>query len=218
MMAALSTTAGRSAPLWYVFVHVLLLIVVGGDRIAAQTDEPPGPVASSVSRTATALPSTTEDSELIEGDVSPLVYLPFTFHLPALPDFAQHVVDLTNEERLEAGCAPLNVSLQLVTAAQGHSEDMASNDFFSHTGSDGSLPWDRMEAAGYEWREAGENIAAGYSTPESVVAGWMASDGHRANILRCSYQDIGVGYVYLEDDTGAVNYHHYWTQVFGRPR
>lgn len=203
---------------WSVLLLALLLTVIGSDGIAARGDAAPERVASSVSRTAPTLPLTTEDVEIIREDLSPYVYLPFTFHLPVLSDFTRRVVDLTNEERVEAGCAPLSVNVQLVNAAQRHSEDMAFNDFFSHTGSDGSLPWDRMEAAGYEWQEAGENIAAGYQTPESVVSGWMASAGHRANILRCSYQDIGVGYVYLEDDTGAVNYHHYWTQVFGRPR
>ena len=50
------------------------------------------------------------------------------------------------------------------------------------------------------------------------MLGWMGSAGHRANILNCSFRDIGVGYTYLANDTGQVNYHHYWTQDFGAPR
>lgn len=195
-----------------------MLIVASGGRIVAQEEEPPEPVASSLSVTAPAPPRSVEVGETVHGELSHFAYLPLTFHPGLLSDLAQQVVDLTNAERVEAGCPPLSIDLQLVQAAQGHSEDMALSDFFSHTGSDGSRPWDRIEAAGYEWREAGENIAAGYQSPESVVDAWMNSDGHRANILRCSYQDIGVGYFYLADDTGAVNYRHYWTQVFGRPR
>jgi uncharacterized protein YkwD len=56
------------------------------------------------------------------------------------------------------------------------------------------------------------------STPEAVVAGWMNSPGHRANILKPELKEIGVGYYFLADDTGKVNYHHYWTQVFATPR
>ncbi len=94
---------------------------------------------------------------------------------------------------------------------------MAINDFFDHTGSDGSSPGDRIHEAGYQYSRAAENVAAGYTTPEAVVDGWMQSSGHRDNILNCALQDIGVGYYYLENDTGNVNYKHYWTQVFATP-
>lgn len=133
-------------------------------------------------------------------------------------DFAARVVDLVNRRRIDVGCPSLAVDARLTAAAQGHSEDMGINDFFSHTGSDGSLPWDRMEAEGYNWSRAAENIAAGYPTPEDVVAAWMRSTGHRDNILNCALVDTGVGYVYLADDGGSVNYRHYWTQLFGAPR
>ncbi|UBF24763.1 CAP domain-containing protein [Kovacikia minuta CCNUW1] len=61
----------------------------------------------------------------------------------------------------------------------------------------------------------GENIAAGYSTPEQVVQGWINSPGHRANLLNPSYTELGIGYYYLANDTGSVNYKSYWTQDFG---
>ena len=129
---------------------------------------------------------------------------------------ALKVVELTNAERAQVGCAPLNISPQLTAAAQGHSEDMALNDYFDHFSEDGRSPGDRIRAAGYPYWPGGENIAAGYQTPEAVMAGWMSSKkGHRENILNCGYEDIGVGYYYLADDTGNVNYHTYWTQDFG---
>ncbi|UCC51719.1 MAG: CAP domain-containing protein [Anaerolineaceae bacterium] len=130
----------------------------------------------------------------------------------------REVVELVNSERAQVGCPPLQISSQLTAAAQGHSEDMAHNDYFSHTSLDGRSPWDRIRAEGYDFWSAAENIAAGYPTPAAVVAAWIENDGHRANILSCDLEDIGVGYYYLANDTGDLNYHHYWTQNFGRRR
>jgi uncharacterized protein YkwD len=132
--------------------------------------------------------------------------------------FTEQVIALTNQERAQHGCPALTANDQLTNAAQGHSSDMAINDYFSHTGLDGSSPFDRMAREGYEYSRAAENIAVGYTTPERVVEGWMNSEGHRKNILNCDLQQIGVGYYYLDNDTGEVNYKHYWTQVFGTPR
>ncbi|MDX2272677.1 MAG: CAP domain-containing protein [Cyanobacteriota bacterium] len=131
--------------------------------------------------------------------------------------FAQEVVNLTNQERQKAGLAPLTVQSSLTQAAQSHAQDMALKDYFSHTGKDGSSPATRAQRAGYPSGYVGENIAAGYTTPQAVVQGWMNSSGHRANILNPNYKHIGVGYYYLANDTGSVNYTHYWVQVFGAP-
>jgi uncharacterized protein YkwD len=119
------------------------------------------------------------------------------------------VTALTNQERRAAGCDEVSTDERLRTAARSHSEDMATHDYFSHTGRDGSSFVDRAQAAGYP-SPAGENIAYGYATPADVMAGWMNSDGHRRNILNCSHRTIGVGLAY--DPNGRP----YWTQVFGR--
>lgn len=149
------------------------------------------------------------------------LYLPYVVGgLPApTPDdsFAARVVALVNQERAEAGCRPLQIDSRLASAATAHSLDMATNDFFDHVGSDGSSPGDRILDAGYSYSRAGENIAAGYTTPEAVVAGWMNSSGHRDNILNCAFTETGVGYIFLAEDGGQVNYHHYWTHVFAAP-
>ena len=132
-------------------------------------------------------------------------------------ELIKQVVKLTNNERAKAGLQPLRLNNQLVDAAQDHSDDMARDDFFSHTGADGSSVSDRVRASGYQYSTTGENIAAGQTTAAEVVRGWMNSPGHRANILNGNYTEIGVGYEYLQNDTGSVNYNHYWTQVFGTP-
>lgn len=125
------------------------------------------------------------------------------------------VLNLTNAFRAENGLPPLSLNPQLAIAAETHSNNMAQQDFFSHTGADGSSAGDRAQDAGYSSSFVGENIAAGYSTPEAVVQGWIDSQGHRENLLNPDYEEIGIGYVLLDNDTGTVNYNHYWTQVFG---
>ena len=132
-------------------------------------------------------------------------------------DFIDRVVELTNEERTQFGLDPLTADPLLNQAAQTHTENMAELDFFDHTGLDGSSAGDRIEDTGYDFLAWAENIAAGYQTPEAVVEAWMGSDGHRANILDPNLEEIGVGYYFLEEDTGSVNANHYWTQVFGTP-
>ncbi|MGL5080178.1 MAG: CAP domain-containing protein [Microcoleaceae cyanobacterium] len=129
--------------------------------------------------------------------------------------FINRVLELTNDYRAQNAVSPLTLNAQLINAAETHSENMAVQDFFSHTGADGSSVGDRAQAAGYSSSFLGENIAAGYSTPESVVAGWINSSGHRANILNANFTELGVGYAYLDNDLGTVNYNSYWTQVFG---
>ena len=118
------------------------------------------------------------------------------------------MVALVNAERAKAGCGPLKEDPQLRAAAQGHSDDMAKRDFFSHPNPDGADPGKRTTAAGYKWSTYGENIARGQQTPESVMDSWMKSPGHRANILNCSFKDIGVG---IHEGPGGP----WWTQNFG---
>jgi len=148
------------------------------------------------------------------------IFLPLIISSPAsaLGSFATGVVNETNTYRTQQGCPPVTVNAQLTDAAQSHSEDMALSDFFAHTGSDGSTPWQRIERTGYRYSLAAENIAAGYTTPEAVVQGWLNSVSHRDNILDCNLREIGVGYYYLQDDSGTVNYRHYWTQILATPK
>ncbi|MEM8529237.1 MAG: CAP domain-containing protein [Chloroflexota bacterium] len=129
-------------------------------------------------------------------------------------EFEQMAIALTNQYRQANGClSTLTMVPELVAAARGHSADMAENNYFSHNSQNGDLPWDRMKKAGYtDFQSAGENIAAGYITPEEVIEAWINSPGHRENMLNCTYNEIGIGYVYDEDST----FRHYWTQDFGQ--
>lgn len=123
----------------------------------------------------------------------------------------QELVRLINDRRAQYSLPPLILNDSLTVAARKHSQDMAQNNFLSHTGSDGSSPWDRMLDAGYRLMTGGENVAAGYSTPAAVVNGWMSSPGHRANMLSPNFCDLGVGYAYENQSI----YRYYWTLGLG---
>ena len=100
---------------------------------------------------------------------------------------------LLNNVRLDAGSGPVAYDSRLDAAAQAHADDMLDNNYFSHTGLNGSSVSDRVRAAGYNYRALGENIAAGYQSEESVMAGWVGSPGHQANNINPNFEDFGLG-------------------------
>jgi uncharacterized protein YkwD len=139
---------------------------------------------------------------------------------PAFASFEDQVFTLTNQRRaagancggtVRAPAPALTLDARLQCAARKHSKDMATKNFFSHTGSDGSSFGTRLKSAGYTFRTAGENIAAGQSTPAAVVDAWMNSSGHCNNIMNPSLKNLGVGYFF----SGTASFKHYWTQDFG---
>jgi len=127
---------------------------------------------------------------------------------------AAQVLKLVNQHRRAAGCGELVRNTALARAAQAHARDMARNDYVSHTSLTGASFTTRMSQAGYRYSWAAENTAAGFRTPKAVVAAWMQSPGHRANILNCRLTESGVGYAYNRGST----YGAYWVQVFATPR
>jgi uncharacterized protein YkwD len=127
-------------------------------------------------------------------------------------DMAAQVIDLTNVERQKAALQPLRRSPPLDTSATQYATVLSTTDAcFGHTC--GPVPnlADRDQQAGYtSWLLLGENVAAGYPTPASVVAGWMASPPHHENIVDPHFTEIGVGVV-----TTSSGHHLYWVQEFG---
>ena len=108
---------------------------------------------------------------------------------------------LVNARRAEAGLPPLSSSETLARAALAHSEDMGQRHFFAHDAPDGTEPAERIVAAGYSRAgvSVGENLAWGEETagsPAEIVEGWMETPGHRANILRREFREVGIGLAY----------------------
>jgi uncharacterized protein YkwD len=109
---------------------------------------------------------------------------------------------LINKQRHAAGLASVHTKPALRQAATEFSQEMVSEDFFNHVSPAGSTPLDRLRAAGYiksgHGYTIGENIGAATgsdATPDAIVASWMASSGHRANILNPAFRDTGIGVV-----------------------
>lgn len=123
------------------------------------------------------------------------------------------VLSLTNNERAKAGCGPLRTNSALTEAAEAHAADMVDRHYFAHDSLDGRSPFDRMKAAGYRGGAMAENIAVGYKSAAAVVEGWMNSEGHRKNILNCTYTVIGIGYDdgQVKPEWGSGS----WVQDFG---
>lgn len=125
------------------------------------------------------------------------------------PDkYAEEVVRLVNIERKNNGLSPLTLNKELMETAQLRAEELTEH--YDHTRPDGRSCFTALEEAGISYWSAGENIAAGYSTPAAVVEGWLNSPGHRANILSSSFTEIGVGYAYSNNSY----YGSYWAQMF----
>ena len=111
-----------------------------------------------------------------------------------------------------APVAPLTASQLLDEAALRHARDMARHGYFGHAGRDGSQPKQRVARLGYRSRLTGENIAYGPESVEEVVAGWLASSGHCANIMEPRIQEMGIGFA-VGKARGAI----YWVQTLAWP-
>ena len=122
--------------------------------------------------------------------------------------FQNEVVSLVNQQRTSRGLGTLSVDSALTKTATLKSQDMAKNNYFDHTSPTYGSPFDMMKQFGITYRTAGENIAAGQTSPAQVMDGWMNSEGHRANILNSSFTKIGVG---VAQNAGG---RYYWTQQF----
>lgn len=136
---------------------------------------------------------------------------------------SRRVLELVNEARASArrcgwkrfqAAAPVDLSDLLHQAALAHARDMAEHSSLSHAGRDGSTAGERATRAGYRWRLIGENIAAGQSTPEQVVADWVQSPRHCANLMSADFSDMGVAFAVEPQSASGI----YWTQLFGSPR
>ena len=119
---------------------------------------------------------------------------------------------LANAHRVAAGLAPLTVNGSLNSAAEGHSAYQASITTMTHDGAGGVNAGTRMTNAGYVWRTWGENVAYGQADCAAVIAAWMASAGHRANILNPAFTDIGIAVAI------GSNGYKYWTMDLAAPR
>jgi uncharacterized protein YkwD len=198
------------------FVALLLLVLLqacgggGGDDAEANASETSAAAPNTPSTPAPAassLPSSVPAADTTCG----------------LANFEADALRLVNQQRAAgatcgsrgsfAPAAALTWNARLAGAAYGHSRDMADNNYFSHDSRDGRSMVDRINATGYTWSTIGENIAAGYGSVQSTVNGWMASEGHCANLMNPRFTEFALACARND----ASQYRIYWTQNLGRP-
>jgi uncharacterized protein YkwD len=146
--------------------------------------------------------------------------------VPAVADrarIAREILARVNAARAEPrrcgttrypAAAPLALSELLSRIAAAHSAAMGARDVLAHQDPDGSMPADRVRRGGYDARVVGENVAAGVPTAAEVVAGWLASPGHCANIMDARFTEMGIAYVVAPRSGSAI----YWTQLLATRR
>ena len=136
--------------------------------------------------------------------------------------FSQEVLKLVNKARATkrkcgaktySKAKPLKWNVKLAQAANNHSVDMATRNYFSHTSQNGRTAGARIKAAGYKYKAMGETLAAGHRTPKAVVNAWLKSPGHCKILMSKSYTQLGVGYA-----IGDGKYVHYTSASFAKPK
>jgi hypothetical protein len=136
---------------------------------------------------------------IVRGDAGPIQASPQPKSSGSVLAYATsmsraELLNATNAFRAQNGLAPLALNAQLNNSAQSKAQHMVNNNYWAHNAPDGTTPWYFFDAAGYNYIRAGENLAYGFATSQDTVNGWIASPGHRANILG-DYQDVGFGFV-----------------------
>jgi uncharacterized protein YkwD len=135
----------------------------------------------------------------------------------------RRVLELVNDARSRprscggkryGAALPLKRDATLDATAAAHAKDMARRGKMTHDGSDGSTPAERATRAGYPWKFVAENVAAGQTTADEVVATWLASPGHCANIMNPDLREMGIAFAFDATKPDGT----YWTQVLGTRR
>ncbi|AYQ29953.1 MULTISPECIES: CAP domain-containing protein [unclassified Polaromonas] len=228
--AALSRAAARMAAgsklddalksAGYRAVRVTQITVKGASGAAALTRSTLG------SSCSPAMHGELQDAGFHQRGTQTWVLLAARFSPPDAADTNKveaRVLALVNEARARpqrcgnqafAPAPPLRLNDTLQSVASGHAAEMARYSYFSHTGRDGSNVDGRATEAGYPWRNIGENIAAGQTTADAAVQGWIKSPGHCANIMSPAYSEMGVAFVVSQQSSAGI----YWAQVFGARR
>jgi len=141
-----------------------------------------------------------------------LIFSPLSVHPIDITN--QNIINLTNQQRLDAGLSQLELNPLLSQAARAKAQDMLAKQYFSHYSPSNTSPWYWFKQSGYEYAYAGENLAMDFVRAEDVMSAWMASASHKRNVLNSDYSQIGLA-VLEGDFKGAKT--TLVVQMFGTP-
>jgi uncharacterized protein YkwD len=116
---------------------------------------------------------------------------------------ANDLLSATNDARSHNGAGPLKLNGELDTAAQAKANDMANRNYWNHVTPEGNQPWTFVNTQNYNYKDLGENLAAGFNNEKTTVTAWMASPSHRENMLNSIYSDVGFGFANNPNYTSA---------------
>ncbi len=115
----------------------------------------------------------------------------------------ERLLEKTNGERTEHGASPLRLNSKLYAAAQAKADDMAAKNYWSHNTPTGDAPWVFVTSQNYDYQKLGENLATGFLDEAGTISGWMASEGHRRNLLDPVFSEVGFGIANSPDYSSA---------------
>ena len=187
---------------------LLAVLSAGGLSVGCGSPTDPGKVSPSVE---TAVDASVKAS--VDAGGHPLSA---TTDDPGTLTFEAELIRLVNDYRVAKGLNALIDSPALRAAARAHSQHMILHRFFAHASPEGLSPGDRLSMNGIAWTSVGENIAAGYATPQAVFDAWLASPGHRENIESDQWTHTGAGYALDRAPSDDFPHTHLWTQDFVR--
>lgn len=124
------------------------------------------------------------------------------------------MLEATNKAR--AGKSPLTINDELTRAAQNKADDMVKRGYFAHTTPYGKSPWEWVKEAGYDYENAGENLAVNFDTAQGVVKGWINSPSHNKNLMSDTYTEVGIGIAVGEYD--GTKKAVYVVEFYGQPK
>lgn len=216
-----ANTHNSPSTLWPL-IAIAFLSACGGGGSNESAATTPAAAAPLPAPTAVVAPASTSNSPSPTAD-APTVANDFSCALNDPGGIQAEVMQRINALRASgavcgttamAPVGPLTWNNTLLKAARAHSADMAANNYFSHTGRDGRSAAQRISDAGYNYRAMGENIAAGQTSVQSVMAGWTASEGHCRNLMNAAFVDVAVACVRND----AASYRLYWSMELAKPQ
>jgi uncharacterized protein YkwD len=204
------------------FTSTIYFLIVASLAACGGGSDAPAPGVGGAPVAATATPGLTPISPPASGTANQSTALSAATTC-GLPNFQAEILQAVNAARAQArtcgtAAMPAVGAVQwsdvLFSSAAGHSQDMAQRNYFDHVSPEGVSAGQRATNAGYRFANLGENIAAGQANVAAVMAGWLGSAGHCANIMTAAFTDIAVACV----ATTRPQYPTYWTMELAKPR
>lgn len=207
VLAVTFISVGTSVGLWQTY-HRL-----SNQLVETDSSSNAGGITGEYIRPSVGIPL--EDNHQSSGTSISMKLVPA--YSPASFFSSSDLLKYTNENRIKASLSALKMNTKLNSSAKAKCDDMVAKNYWSHIAPNGVGPLDFIDGAGYSYSRASENLSFGYEDSNAVVAGWMNSPGHKANILYPTWKEVGFG-ICESQDFATYGPGSLVVQHFGTPR